>query len=368
MSAFELLPDLAARLERLVPPEPGTGDWSDVLRRVAPVHGVGRRRPLGRLVWLVAALLLLLVAVATATYVLLHRGGAASRPHAGALTVTVGGHSARWPPEIIEVLPHGRTVVIWRCPVGVSCGEPEGVDWSPDGRQVAFTVWAFNVGNDPPYLGLHILDIDTGRDVRVLGENQPGSGCPSPGAVAWSPDGRTLAYDCGTGIRLVTADGSHRRKLPTGSIHLDASWPSWSPDGTRLAFADVGGGIYTIRLDGTGLRRLVADGSAPDWSPDGREIAYRARDGVRLVTPTGRDVTPLHGIGPAGAPAWSPDGQQLAIAVAGGSALYLVDGTGRHLRRVSIRGDVGSIGPRPAWYPIARPTSSSPPTALCGPC
>jgi dipeptidyl aminopeptidase/acylaminoacyl peptidase len=374
MNTFDLLPDLAARLERLLPPEAGPGDWSDVLRRVAPVRRFSRTRPAQRLAVLVVALLLLLGAVATATYLVLHRG-AAKRPHSGALTVTAGGYNARWPVKIIEVLPRGRTVVVWRCPVRVFCGEPEGLDWSSDGRHVAFTVDEFNAAKDAPYLGLHILNIETGRDIRLLGEHQSRSDCPFPAAVAWSPDGRTLAYDCAafeerSRIWLVATDGSHRRRLPTGS--LDAAWPTWSPDGTHLAFAasrsGIRNGIYTVRLDGTALRRVVRHGSAPDWSPDGREIAYRAQSGVRLVTPTGRNVTPSRrgGVGPAGAPAWSPDGRELAIA--GISGLYLVDRTGQHLRRVSIRADVGSIGPRPAWYPVTRTTSSSPSAPSCQPC
>lgn len=376
MSTFDLLPELAARLERLVPPEGGSGDWGDVVRRVGLVRSFSRTRPVGRLALLAGVLLLLLVAVATATYLVLHHG-TARRPHSGALTVTAGGYNARWPVEIIEVLPRGGTRVVWRCPVRVSCGEPEGVDWSPDGQHVAFTVDALNAARDDHYLGLHLLDIDTGRDLRLLGEYQPRSGCATPAAVAWSPDGKTLAYDCaGFGARsriwLVAADGSHRRRLPTGS--LDAGWPSWSPDGTHLVFAasksGVRNGIYTVRPNGAGLRRVVGHGSAPDWSPDGREIAYRTQGGVRLVTPAGRDVTPIEagGVGPAGAPAWSPDGRELAIAADGGGGLYVVDRTGQHLRRVSIPADVGSIGPRPAWYPVTRTASSSTSTAGCPAC
>ncbi len=360
MSTFDLLPELAAELDRLVPLDPRPGDWSDVVRRAGPPRRFSRMPSRGRFVLLVGALLVLLVAVASATYLLLH-DQPAPRPHSGALTVTAGGYNV----EIIEVRPGGRTVVVWRCPAGIACGQPEGVDWSPDGRHVAFTLAAIN-GGSPSYLGLHILDIDTGRDIRLVGEHEPGSGCPLPAAVAWSPDGKTLAYDCSafrerSRIWLVAADGSHRRRLPTGD--LDASWPTWSPGGTHLAFvvsrSGVRNGIYIVGGDGAGLRRVVTHGSAPDWSPDGRVIAYRTPHGVRLVTPAGRDVTPFpgDGIGPFGAPAWSPDGRTIAIAGEGDSGLYLVDKDGRHLRRVRIQADVDLVGPRPAWYPLTEPTS-----------
>jgi dipeptidyl aminopeptidase/acylaminoacyl peptidase len=362
MSTFDLHPDLAARLERLVPPEPGLGDWRDVVRRTDIRRG-RRLRPSNRLAVGLAALLVLMIGVATAAYFLLHRGTTTPRP--GALTITAGGYNARWPVKIVEVLPHGRSAVVWHCPSGVSCGEPEGIDWSRDGRRVAFTLAALNASSANHYLGLHILDLATARDVRPVNTD-----CRGPGAVAWAPDGSTLAYDCGiwdamAQIWLINADGSHPRRLPTGV--RNARWPSWSPDGTHVAFA-ASGAIYTVRPDGTGLRRVVAHGSAPSWSPDGQRIAYRAAGGIRLVTPDGRDVTPARGggVGPAGAPAWSPDGRELAIASSDG--LYVVGANGRHLRRVSLPARLGSLGPRPAWYPYRgrlRPGSTATP---CGPC
>lgn len=377
MSSFDLLPELAAALDRVIPPTPGFGDWSDVLRRAEPRRGSRRSWPPLRFAWALGVLLFVVVAVAAAYVILSHQ--ASGRPRPGALTVTAGGYNTRWPVRIIEVLPHGRTTVVWKCPAHAFCGEPEGIDWSPDGRHVAFTLASFNTPSR--YLGLHVLDIKSGRNLVLFRQhdwaNQRSLDCPSPAAVAWSPDGRTLAFDCAafnerSRIWLVDANGSHRRRVPVG--HLDASWPSWSPDGTRLAFAatksGARNGIYTVGVDGSGLRRAVGHGSAPDWSPDGREIAFNTATGIELITPSGRDVTPSHQrrVGPAGAPAWSPDGKQLAIGAAGGGALYLVDAHGRHLRKVAIRGDVGSLGPRPAWYPITRTTSSSHPTTGCQSC
>ncbi len=74
------------------------------------------------------------------------------------------------------------------------------------------------------------------------------------------------------------------------SLGAKSYGPDWSPDSTRLAFsADQDGGrydIYTIRVDGSDLRRPVrsaTDAFEPAWSPDGSEIAF-SRDGAIVAT------------------------------------------------------------------------------------
>jgi Tol biopolymer transport system component len=123
--------------------------------------------------------------------------------------------------------------------------------------------------------------------------------------------------------------------------------------------------IYVIDLAGRHARR-IATGALPDWSPDGKTIAYFASgcEGIpndtgriRLVTPTGRDVTPptapCDGIGPARhpIPAWSPDGRQIAVAT--NRALYLMNANGTGLRQLRQGGPVGGVTGylRPAWRP-----------------
>jgi Tol biopolymer transport system component len=158
-------------------------------------------------------------------------------------------------------------------------------------------------------------------------------------------------------------DGSHRALLRTGSNTSDAS-PSWSPDGTRLAFATgEDSSIAVIDLDG-GHRKALARGSAPAWSPDGNTIAYRSHcGGVKLVTLSGKDVTPSS-FGSAcrnsrisGAPVWSPDGRKLAVAntrglfvidVADGDATpRLLTGFGSRQTGLGMFGDG-----RPTWRPV----------------
>ena len=95
---------------------------------------------------------------------------------------------------------------------------------------------------------------------------------------AWSPDGMTILADGPHGaFTLVSAETS-----PDGSIHVPSSVGTieqlfgarWSPDGDRIAFSmgltgGSGTDIYTMRSDGTDLRRLTddpGDEEFADWT------------------------------------------------------------------------------------------------------
>lgn len=362
MTSFDLLQELAVALDRLVPQQDVTPDWNDVVGRTAKRR---RRRTIPlKLALAIAVALLLLAGVATATYLLLHHASA-TQPRPGVLTVTAGGYNARWPVEIVEPQPTGKVVVIWRCPAHAGCGEPAGLAWSADGVHVAFTLWAFNAKS--PYQGLHILNLQTGRDVHPRLHN-----C-EPATVAWAPDNRTLAYDCAafsprtSQIHLIDSDGARDRVLST--LGRGANAPTWAPDGTRIAFARHGA-IYAVTLAGGAQRLLARDGYAPAWSPDGQLIAYRAPTALRLMTPRGRPVRTAAGalaFGPGGIPAWSPDGRRLAITTSSNGRLYLVDATGRNLHRLPFPASAGSLG-QPAFYPLARRTQTAATTPGCGGC
>jgi Tol biopolymer transport system component len=101
----------------------------------------------------------------------------------------------------------------------------------------------------------------------------PSPASPSPGGSRTTEP--QLAFTRAGGIWTIGADGTRARALLR-----DAYAPSWSPDGTRLAFFSRRPGdeeVYLARADGTGVRRLTklpGPDLSPAWSSDGRRLAW----------------------------------------------------------------------------------------------
>lgn len=158
-----------------------------------------------------------------------------------------------------------------------------GLTWSPDARQIAFVMEE----------GLFVMNAD-GSDARQLYAALPGTLQTPP---AWSPDGRSIALSLGvttpatrglggsTDIYLAAADGSGIRRLthcgPLAYGKCVPLFPSWSPDGRRIAYwNETGHAIETVDADGTHVRTLLTAPNrreryvSPLWSPDGKSIVY----------------------------------------------------------------------------------------------
>jgi PKD repeat protein len=154
--------------------------------------------------------------------------------------------------------------------------------WSPDGGRIAFTS---DRGGSPE---LYLVDVD-GSNVIRLTANIGYAGRP-----AWAPDGSILAFNCivETGNRdicAITADGSTVTRL-TADPARDSD-PAWSPDGGTIAFATERYGtlgydglpaadIALMNPDGSGARPMTGGAAAeyPSWSPDGTQIAFHTID------------------------------------------------------------------------------------------
>jgi len=150
---------------------------------------------------------------------------------------------------------------------------------------------------------------------------------------AFSPNGRRVAYLCkatGHDFEVFTcdSDGTNRKQLTKPGAEPSACFfPSWSPDGKRLAYTRLRPGgdkceLHVMTVDGAtdDVIREGAVGAA--WGPDGR-IAFVRRDAAKkqslcLCDADGENVTvliPEIGKVELPAPAWSPDGRVVACPV-----------------------------------------------------
>jgi Tol biopolymer transport system component len=203
--------------------------------------------------------------------------------------------------------------------------EPE---WSANGRWITF---------------------ERGGDIWVMRADGTDAGLVADMAIpatspAWSPDGTRIvfaagieppeAFDPDFDLYVVNVDGTGLRKL-VGQPHRSERDPSWSPDGTRIAFSGdsfgrcpSGGcegrslGLHTIAADGTG-ERLVTPGqfsgtciSQLDWSPDGGKIAFTDCGRIYAVNLDGGELVgyPTNDLIRRVNPSWSPDGTRIAFA------------------------------------------------------
>ncbi len=188
--------------------------------------------------------------------------------------------------------------------------------WSPDGSQLVFERTVFR-HYSLRSLGVYRVDA-TGHGLRRL---------TAGSAPAWSPDGTLIAFVRGGGVFAIKPDGTGERRLTT-TTRKTAGPLSWAPDSTRIAVSRSGD-IHSVRADGTGEARLTTSRrveAQPAWSPDGARIAYLDGSKIAVVNADATGATSLRSDG--GSPTWSPDSKRIAFLSRG---LWVVnaDGTGR---------------------------------------
>ena len=156
--------------------------------------------------------------------------------------------------------------------------------WSPDGSTIAFSI--FKAGDTPRSFNssIALINASDGGNLRRL-TSPRGADEVNPN---WSPDGASIAFEVNglfpvrqSDIWLMGADGSGKRPLTQTRFY--ETYPVFSPDGTRIAFAGdrdnrklsterLGRGfeLYTMATDGSGVTRITNNRRPdlfPDWQP-----------------------------------------------------------------------------------------------------
>jgi dipeptidyl aminopeptidase/acylaminoacyl peptidase len=268
-----------------------------------------------------------------------------------------------------------------------------GPQWSPDGRSLAF-VSARGSGTDVKSQ-IWILPMDGGEAYQLTTSKENVTG------FEWSKDGSRIAFlavdtlpktdEAKTTRRddpqvfeenfrlshawVIDVPTKHATEVAHGSLTVSGA-PSWSPDGTRLAFQagpttmlrETRSDIYVVTIADKSLRKITTKpdaGSPPAWSPDGKTIAFTvlpqshtARPDSIMDREIGNDHLVLYDVASgkakdtydpkvdvsAGNPRWTPDGSRVLFTTGerAWAAVYAYDVATGRLNRIAGKMLIGN--------------------------
>ena len=237
--------------------------------------------------------------------------------------------------------------------IAIMTGGPHG---PPDGKRIIFV--SERDGNREIY----VMDAD-GENPRRLTNNPNEDWYP-----VWAPDGKRIAFmslrdghivDAAPTfeIYVMDADGGNPQNLTNDPN--DDRYPSWAPDSQRIVFVSQRPGhfkskflityeIYVMDADGQNEQRLTENRQNdfyPSWSPDGERIAFEAdrkgdfenpeiyvmdTDGGNQQKLTENRRSDLQ-------PTWSPDSKRIAFVSwrDGNPEIYVMDADGKNPQRLT---------------------------------
>jgi TolB protein len=210
---------------------------------------------------------------------------------------------------------------------------------------------------------VYVMDADGSHPKRIAAS---GSDAPAP---SWSADGSKLAFVKRAGrsdeIFVSDARGNHAQRLTKNRLTDGA--PTWSPDGTKLAFTRYGNSVDIFVMDADGSHPVnltnTPDSSEDEasWSPDGTKIVFSSQadssDGpnpitIDAISPDGTGRQTLAANGVASSPTWAPDGTKIAYQSTVGDALpqiYVMNADGSNT--VDLTSQPDEMFFSPWWSP-----------------
>jgi hypothetical protein len=216
-----------------------------------------------------------------------------------------------------------------------------------------------------------------GSDQRVL------TSLDDPQAPSWSPDGTRIAFFTGLGVDIyvMPVDGGGPTQLTNPPSDCGDISPVWSPSGDMIAFVrDCDGrgfsDVYIMNADGSDSRS-VTDGHMRiipplSWSPDGKRIAFsvwaKDRRQIALIDLDRSGFQTLTTEGDNSSPAWSPSGKQIAFTSNrdGNQEIYVMSANGTGQRNLTNT-PIDELAPSWQPVPIVIVPPSGPPTGSLSP-
>lgn len=222
---------------------------------------------------------------------------------------------------------------------------------SHDGQKIAFSTYENNIRY------LYVMDKNGGTPLLLASAKQF---CGNP---VWSPDDSKILFVKGDDvfstkydIYVTDSDGANQQRLTTDKATFS---PQWFPDGKTIAFVADGNdgcGIYTMRADGSGQKRISPAGrcfNSPQVSPTGNKIAMVSADwegsqvfvmgvnGANLKQLTTTVNPKYHDTGYPRegnhSPVWSPDGSRIAYVSWGNGTpdIFVMNPDGSNNKRLT---------------------------------